>query len=133
MSEYGTSVSDVAMDVLLRGCLASLLGALLAACSPLVYRDSTSSTIERITDPAELKPLAFLQSGGVSRSEVVARLGRPRSVFEDGRIVIYRFDGPSLSPQLRPAEWSGNLHLVLLYGKDETVERWSLLRMGRAK
>jgi hypothetical protein len=110
------------MNVRLHACVAGLLVALVAACS-------TSSTTEQVTNPDELKPLAFLSAGPLSRKDIEGRLGVPWSVYEDGRIVIYHFD--AVTEPLRRAEWSGRLHLVIVYTKEDMVERWSLVDTDR--
>lgn len=92
---------------------------------------ASSSTVEQVTHPGELKPLAFLDADSVSRKDIEARLGAPWSVYEDGRIVIYHFDW--LDEPLRRAQRSGSLHLVIVYARDDTIERWSLVNMGRQK
>lgn len=112
------------MNGRLHVCVAGLLAALVVACS-------TSSTTEQVTNPDELKPLAFLSAGPVSRKDIEGRLGAPWSVYEDGRIVIYHFDW--LDEPLRRAQRSGNLHLVIVYASDDNVERWSVVHMGRQK
>ena len=106
----------------LHPCVAGLLAALVAACS-------TSSRTEQVANPAELKPLAFLSAGPVSRKDIEGRLGAPWSAYEDGRIVIYHFD--AVTEPLRRAEWSGTLRLVIVYTKEDTVERWSLVDTDR--
>lgn len=116
------------MNDRLRGCIAGLLAALLTACSST----TTSTTeIERVTSPEELKPLAFLSAGEVSRRDIEARLGAPWSTFEGRRIVIYHLD--RLTEPLKRAQESGNLHLVIVYAKDDRVERWSLVQTDRPK
>jgi len=66
----------------LRFCVAGLLVAMPTACSSTTTR---TTTIERVTSPEELKPLAFLSAGEVSRRNIEARLGAPWSTFEDRR------------------------------------------------
>ena len=56
--------------------IAGLLVALLTACSST---STSTTTIERVTNPDELKPLAFLSAGEVSRRDIEARLGVPWS------------------------------------------------------
>jgi len=102
----------------------TVLVTFVAACA-------NSSTVEQVTHPDELKPLAFLNAGPASRRDIEARFGVPWSVYEDGRIVIYHFDG--LDEPLRRAQRSGNLHLVIVYASDDNVERWSLVHMDRQK
>jgi len=110
----------------LRVCAVGLLGALLTACSST----STSTTaIQQVTDPAELKPLVFLSAGEASRKGIEAQLGAPWSTYEGGRIVIYRLD--RLAEPIRRAERDGNLHLVIVYAKDDSVQRWSLVQTDR--
>jgi len=104
--------------------LVAVLVAFLAACAG-------SSTVEQVTNPDQLKPLAFLDTGAVSRKDIEHRLGVPWSVYEDGRIVIYHFDWVGPTAPLRRAEWSGNFHLVIVYTKDDKVERWSLVNTDR--
>lgn len=110
------------MNGCLHVCVAGLLAALVVACS-------TSSTMEQVTNPAELKPLACLSASPVSRKEIEGRLGVPWSVYEDGRIVIYHFD--AVTEPLRRAEWSGTLHLVIVYTNEDMVERWNLVDTDR--
>lgn len=111
------------MNSRLHACVAGLLAALVvAACS-------TSSTTEQVTNPDELKPLAFLSTGPVSRKDIEGRLGMPWSVYEDGRIVIYHLD--AVTEPLRRAEWSGTVHLVIVYTNENMVERWSLVDTDR--
>lgn len=104
--------------------LATVLIAFLAACA-------SSSTVEQVTNPDELKPLAFLDAGPVSRKDIEHRLGVPWSAYEDGRIVIYHFD--AVTEPLRRAQWSGTLHLVIVYSKEDMVERWSLVDTDRGQ
>lgn len=110
----------------LRVCLAGLLGALLTACSST----STSTTaIQRITNPDELKPLAFLSAGEASRKGIEAQLGAPWSTYEGGRIVIYHLE--RIAEPIRRAERDSNLHLVIVYAKNDSVQRWSLVQTDR--
>jgi hypothetical protein len=116
------------MNVHRRTFVAGLLGTLLTACSST----STSTTaIQQVTTPDELKPLAFLVAGESSRSDIEARLGAPWSTYEDGRIVIYHLD--RLTDQIRRAERDSNLHLVIVYARDDRVDRWSLVQTDRPK
>lgn len=115
MRAHGQSVA--AKCTVRARCALVLLCSLLSACG---------STVERITDPKELGLVGFLQTGPVARQEVEGRLGDPAYTFEGGRIVIYvlrrnrgQFDTES-----------GHLtsyRLVLVYGRDDTIERWSLV------
>jgi len=110
----------------LRGCVAGVLTALLTACSST----TTSTTeIQRITNPDELKPLAFLSAGETSREGIETRLGAPWSTYEDGRIVIYHLE--RIAEPIRRAERDSNLHLVIVYAKDNSVQRWSLVQTDR--
>jgi hypothetical protein len=106
--------------------IAGLLGALLTACSSTT---TSPTTIEQVTSPDELKPLAFLSAGEASRRDIEARLGAPWSTYEERRIVIYHLD--QLAEPIRRAETSSNLHLVIVYGKDDRVQRWSLVQTDR--
>ncbi len=108
----------------LHACAAGLLVALVVACS-------TSSTTEQVTNPDGLKPLAFLSAGPVSRKDIEGRLGVTWSIYEDGRIVIYHFDAARFTEPLRRAEWSGSLHLVIAYTKEDVVERSSIVNTYR--
>lgn len=112
------------MNGRLHVCIAGLLVALVVACS-------TSSTTEQVTNLDELKPLAFLSAGPVSRKDIEGRLGAPWSVYEDGRIVIYHFDAARFTEPLRRAEWSGTFHLVIVYTNEDMVERWSIVDTDR--
>jgi len=114
------------MNDRLRCCIASLLCALLTTCASTT---STSTEIEQVTNPDELKPLAYLSAGATFRRDIEAQLGLPWSTYEDGRIVIYHLD--RLTEPLKRAEGSGNLHLVIVYAKDDRVERWSLVQTDR--
>jgi len=98
-------------------CWTVLLCGLLSACT---------STVERITDPRDLGMVGFLQAGPVARQEVEGRLGAPAYTYEGGRIVIYllRKNREQFDTE------SGRLtsyRLVLVYGQDEKVDRWSLV------
>jgi hypothetical protein len=70
--------------------------------------------------------VGFLQAGPVARKEVEGRLGAPAYTYEDGRIVIYvlRKNREQFDTE------SGHLtsyRLVLVYGQDGKVDRWSLV------
>jgi len=108
--------------------IAGLLVALLTACSST---STSTTTIERVTNPDELKPLAFLSAGEVSRRDIEARLGVPWSTYEERRIVIYHLN--QLAEPIRRAERNSNLHLVIVYAKDDRVQRWSLVQTDRPK
>jgi hypothetical protein len=123
-SIQGDCFKYLAMNVRLHACVAGLLAALVAACS-------TSSTTERVTNADELKPLAFLRAGPVSRKDIEGRLGVPWSVYEDGRIVIYHLD--AVTEPLRRAQRSGTLHLVIVYTNENMVEQWSLVDTYRRR
>ena len=116
------------MNHRLRICVAGLLVALLTACSST---STSTTTIERVTNPDELRPLAYLSAGETFRRDIEAQLGLPWSTYEDGRIVIYHLD--RLDEPLRRAEGSGNLHLVIVYARNDRVERWSLVQTDRPK
>jgi hypothetical protein len=45
---------------------------------------------DRIGADEELRYAGFMQDGHTTKNEVEARLGPPRSVFEDGKVLIYR-------------------------------------------
>jgi len=109
-------------------CVGGLLVAMLTACSST---STSTTTIERVTNPEELKPLAFLSAGEVFRRDIEARMGVPWSTFEDRRIVIYHLD--RLAEPIRRAERNSNLHLVIAYAKDDRVQQWSLVQTDRPK
>lgn len=94
-----------------------VLAGVLSACS---------TTVERVTDPAKLKGLAFLQPGTTQRQEVEARFGPPFCVYEKDRVATYQGerykDGFRPTPDLR-----GHYNLVLLYRADDVLEKWSLV------
>jgi hypothetical protein len=104
------------------GCL------LLVACS---------TTVERVSDPGQLKSLGFLQTSPVARQEVEGRLGSPFAVYEDGRIVTYALrkdrDRFEAVPESDPGRWGASYWLVLVYRSDDTVERWSLVDRGHSR
>jgi len=93
-----------------------VLAGVLSACS---------TTVERVTDPAKLKGLEFLQPGTTQRQEVEARFGPPFCVYEKDRVATYQVkpfkDGFTTSPDRK---WYS---LVLLYRADDVLERWSLV------
>ena len=128
MANQNDRTRELAMNDRLRICVAGLLVAMLTACSST---STSTTTIERVTNPEELKPLAFLSAGEASRRDIEARLGAPWSTFEDRRIVIYHLD--RLTEPLKRAQESGNLHLVIVYARDDRVERWSLVQTDRPK
>lgn len=108
--------------------IAGLLVALLTACSST---STSTTTIERVTNPDQLRPLAYLSTDKTFRRGIEAQLGLPWSSYEHGRIVIYQLD--RLTEPLRRAEGSGNLHLVIVYARDDRVEWWSLVQTDRPK
>jgi hypothetical protein len=116
------------MNDRLRVWAAGLLVATLTACSSTT---TSTTTIERVTNPEELKPLAFLSAGEVSRRDFEDRLGAPWSTYDERRIVIYHLD--QLAEPIRRAERNSNLHLVIVYAKDDRVQRWSLVQTDRPK
>lgn len=94
---------------------------LLAACS---------TAIERVSDPSELRQLAFLQAGRPARSEVEGRLGSPTTTYEDGRIAVYALR-KSRNQFETASGGAADYRLVLVYGSDNTVDKWSLVYVAR--
>jgi hypothetical protein len=69
------------MKVLMQVCFVVYLAVFLQGCS-------TSET--RMIDIQEVvSDFSFIRDGKISRNEVLARLGQPASVYENGRIIIY--------------------------------------------
>ncbi len=77
------------------------------------------------------KWLAFLEDGKTDREEIVLRLGRPESQFENGRIWIYAMllneEGKLEVRKERYFHWQYNLVLVF---DGDVLKRYSLLRVG---
>ncbi len=77
------------------------------------------------------KCLAFLEDGKTDREEIVLRLGRPESQFENGRIWIYAMllneKGKLEVRKELYFHWQYNLVLVF---DGDVLKRYSLLRVG---
>jgi len=102
---------------------ALVLGAL-SACS---------TTVERVSDPNELKLLGFLQGSAVTRKEIEARMGSPGATYENGRIVTYTLAKRGDRFEVAPAGPQSHYTVVVVYRTDDTVERWSLVDTGFSK
>jgi hypothetical protein len=89
-----------------------------------------STTVERVSDPGQLKSLGFLQTSPVSRQEVEGRLGSPASEYEEGRIVVYvlRKQGDQFQVS---SDALAQYRLVVVYRSDATIDRWSLVNVAR--
>jgi len=98
---------------------------------------SCATTVERVADVDELKLLAFLQAGSVARGEVEGRLGCPMTAYEDGRIVVYALQKNEGRFQAIPENdrrlGDVRFRLVLVYGPDGTMQRWSLVDRGSSR
>jgi hypothetical protein len=94
-----------------------VLAGVLSACS---------TTVERVTDPAKLKGLAFLQPGTTQRQEVEARFGPPLNVYEKDRVATYRVE-QSKDGFRATLDFRSGYSLVLHYRADDVLERWSLV------
>jgi len=110
----------IAIKKHVHGVVLAVLIGILAACS---------TTVERVTDPSKVQDFAFLQSGVTSNMEVEARLGRPLSVYEGGRIATYIFKMVE-GKYKATADSSAPYHLVLIFRGDGVLERWSLVYKG---
>ena len=64
----------------LAGLAHAVIALLLAACT---------SYVAPVKDSATLEQFSFLQPGTTTRDAVLARLGTPSAIYEDGRIASY--------------------------------------------
>ena len=103
---------------------------LLASCLCTFLIGACTTTVERVSDARELKSLGFLQAGGVTRGEVIGRLGNPASSYEAGRIVIYAVEKNDDRFEVSTTT-TAHYRLVVVYGPDETIDRWSLVNLAR--
>jgi hypothetical protein len=90
-----------------------------------------SSTLERVPDSEAVKGFAFLQANTVTRQEIQGRIGAPAATYENGRIATYpltKSDG-----RFAPGGDHPTFTLVVIYGQDGMVERWSLVDRERRK
>ncbi len=96
---------------------------LLIACAQFYVNDTE----------LQQKCLAFLEDGKTDREEIVLRLGRPDSQFENGRIWIYGIYEKMLNEEGQlevciELHFYGEYHLVLVFDRD-VLKRYSLLRV----
>ncbi len=119
-----TGVVEVSLSVFLRRLLVLFfLPFLLIACAQFYVND-----IE-----LQQKCLAFLEDGKTDREEIVLRLGRPESQFENGRIWIYGvyemlLNEEGLLEVCKELYFHGEYNLVLVFDRD-VLKRYSLLRI----
>lgn len=96
--------------------------ALSAACS---------TSVERIPADQATRGLAFLQAPRVTRHEVEARIGAPVATYESGRITTFRLIRTESG--YAPGPTNAPVTLVVVYGPDDAVERWSLVEREHGK
>ena len=102
----------------------------LAACYTTTLERASDSEQRQLLDDLQLPALA--RDGAISRGEIEDRLGAPSAIYGSERITIYavrklrgRFEIARAFP---PASWQGpDYSLVLVFGSDDRVERWSLV------
>jgi len=68
-----------------------------------------------------------IETNSVPRKDVLSELGVPDRKFDNGRILGYRISlkGDEARSAMRA---KGRYHLILLFGADDVVERYSLVR-----
>jgi hypothetical protein len=87
------------------------------------------TTTERIDPSLAVKYDGFIRDGQTIKSQVEARLGPPHSVFEQGKILIYRvYLDESGRMNFRG---KGDCHVcVLVFDDDNVLERHSIIKHG---
>jgi hypothetical protein len=90
---------------------------------------------DRIGDSEELRYEGFLQDGHTTKSEVEARLGPPRSVFEDGKVIIYRIfmddaGRMNLKMQTKQASVLDCNVCILAFDQNDVLVRHSIVKNG---
>jgi len=58
-------------------------------CIIMVLHGCSAPETRKVDDQVVASNLSFIRDGKTSRSEILAQLGQPASVYENGRIVIY--------------------------------------------
>lgn len=123
------------------------------ACLMMATHGCSTPTTHVIANHQVSAQLEFVRDGHTTRSEILKQLGRPASIYEDGRIVIYwlikndegmlkvsNMNVTAISTQSQPwwnidkyhyapsrEENSGYFNLVLVFTDDGIVERHSIV------
>ena len=108
----------------------ALAAGLPVACYTTTVEPASDPEQQQLVDDLQLSALA--RSTPISRAEVEDRLGTPFATYEGARIATYavrkvrgRFE---IAQPLGPASGGGaDYRLVLVFGPDDTVERWSVV------
>lgn len=107
----------------------ALCSGISAACYTTTIELASGRESQKLLDDLHLSALA--REAAVSRDEIEGRLGAPASTFEGGRIATYavrkvrgRFEVVPIGAASGPG---ADYRLVLVFGPDDTVERWSVV------
>ena len=89
-------------------------------------------TVQKLDSSLAIKYEGFTHDGKTTKQEVQDRLGRPSSIYEDGRIIVYHVylkKDERLSLQAEGACYA----CILVFDKDNILERHSLVKHGCIK